>query len=90
MALDGARWHRVSPYLDHALDLTPSERRTWLALLRSEDAGLAEDVERLLECHRELSAVGFLEALSAYGRRLRSPEQGTSKAFNDRAMKEDQ
>ena len=61
VALDGGRWNRVSPYLDHALDLTPAERRTWLALLRCEDAGLADDLAGLLEDHRSLSAAGFLD-----------------------------
>lgn len=61
MAFDGGRWHRVSPHLEHALELTPAERRTWLTGLRSDDPELADDLEGLLEGHRELSAAGFLD-----------------------------
>jgi serine/threonine protein kinase len=61
VAFDGGRWNRVSPHLDHALELTPAERQTWLTLLRSEDPELADDLEGLLEDHRSLSAAGFLD-----------------------------
>jgi len=61
VALDGGRWNRVSPHLDHALGLTPAELRTWLACLRCDDPELADDLEGLLESHRELSAAGFLD-----------------------------
>jgi hypothetical protein len=73
VAFDGGRWNRVSPHLDHALELTPAERRTWLTLLRSEDPELADDLEGMLEDHRSLSAAGFLDD-GARCQVLRGPE----------------
>ena len=59
--VDRARWNRVSPHLDRALELIPRERERWLAALRRTDAGLAADVEALLTVHRRLDAEQFLE-----------------------------
>ena len=59
--VDRARWNRVSPHLDRALELIPRERERWLAALRRADAGLAADVEALLTVHRRLDAEQFLE-----------------------------
>jgi len=60
--VDRARWNRVSPHLDRALELIPRERERWLAALRRADAGLADEVEALLTVHRRLDAEQFLEA----------------------------
>jgi serine/threonine protein kinase/Flp pilus assembly protein TadD len=60
--LDSGRWHRLSPHLDHALALTPSNRAAWLASLRQDDPAVADDLEALLEEHRVLNAEGFLDA----------------------------
>lgn len=54
------RWRILSPYLDQALDLTPEARARWLALLRTQDAGLARDLETLLEDRAALSRDNFL------------------------------
>jgi serine/threonine protein kinase/tetratricopeptide (TPR) repeat protein len=56
------RWRLLSPYLDKALDLEPGERASWLALLRTQDAGLVRDLETLLEDRSRLSRDGFLSA----------------------------
>jgi tetratricopeptide (TPR) repeat protein len=56
------RWRILSPYLDQALDLAPEERARWLALLRTQDAGLAHDLQTLLEDQAALSREGFLSA----------------------------
>src|SRR5882724_8929178 len=68
-AIDTKRWHRISPLLDHALDLTPDQRDAWLAALKTTDAALAADVEMLLVEHRLLDAERFLED----GAHLRPP-----------------
>ena len=47
MTIDHARWQRVSPLLDQALDLAPEDRGPWLEGLRRDDAKLAGEVELL-------------------------------------------
>src|SRR5215468_284827 len=56
------QWQALSPHLDQALEMTDSERSTWLSSLRSENPNLARQLEILLEEHRELSREGFLDA----------------------------
>ena len=60
-AFSGERWLAISPYLDEALDLSTDERGAWLARLRTEDASLAADLERLLVEQETLNRAGFLE-----------------------------
>jgi serine/threonine protein kinase/Flp pilus assembly protein TadD len=60
-AVDSRRWRRISPYLDHVLDLDTGEREAWLDALRQSDATLAADVEAVLTEHRILDAQHFLE-----------------------------
>jgi len=55
------RWRAVSPHLDRALELSGSERETWLATLRAQDAQLAADVQALLDERDAVSREGFLE-----------------------------
>lgn len=60
-AFDRERLRVVSPYIDRALELTGDERVAWLESVRSGDAGLAEDIEALLEEHTALQLEGFLD-----------------------------
>jgi serine/threonine protein kinase len=55
------RWRAASPYLDRALGMPEDERRLWLADLRARDAGLADDIEALLDERSEASREAFLE-----------------------------
>jgi serine/threonine-protein kinase len=55
------RWQVISPYLDRALELAGGERSAWLASLRAEDPGLADDLKTLLEERDAMSREGFLE-----------------------------
>jgi len=58
--LDGGRWLRASPHLDHILDLLPNERENYLAGLHASEPEVAADVAALLEQHRRLTAEGFM------------------------------
>ena len=60
-SLTGDRWRLLSPYLDEALDLTPEQRRPWLANLRAQDPELADDLQGLLEEQASLDRDGFLD-----------------------------
>jgi eukaryotic-like serine/threonine-protein kinase len=60
VSVDKERWRVVSPYLDHALELTGGERAAWLASLRHADEALAADLESLLREHDALDQEGFL------------------------------
>lgn len=46
--MDAQRWQRISPLLDALLDMPATERSAHLAILRQEDAALADELERLL------------------------------------------
>jgi serine/threonine protein kinase len=59
--LSADRWRALSPYLDHALDLTTDERQPWLDTLRRDDPALAADLESLLAENDALHDSGFLE-----------------------------
>ncbi len=61
MTIDHARWQRLSPLLDQALDLAPEERGQWLDRLRRDNANLAGEVEALLEAARAVRDERFLE-----------------------------
>ena len=54
-------WQALSPRLDEVLGLTDEERSVWFSTLRDENPALAQQLETLLQEHRELSADGFLE-----------------------------
>jgi eukaryotic-like serine/threonine-protein kinase len=60
-AVSRERWQFVSPHLDRAMEMTDGERGRWLAALRSQDPGLAADLEALLEERCSLDREGFLE-----------------------------
>jgi eukaryotic-like serine/threonine-protein kinase len=55
------QWQALSARLDEALELTGDERPAWFAALRAENPTLAQQLEALLQEHRELSEEGFLD-----------------------------
>ena len=63
--LDPARWRSLAPHFEHALELEPAERDSWLAALRRQDPSLAADLETLLADHGALHGERFLEASPA-------------------------
>jgi len=58
--LSPEEWKQLSPYLDRALSLSGEQRAAWLAALRGENAGLAEQVEELLHERTAADREGFL------------------------------
>jgi hypothetical protein len=48
MSIDRARWLKLEPYLDEALEMTPEQREAWLAQLRSQSPDVADDLAVLL------------------------------------------
>jgi len=60
-------WQEVSPYLDHALSLSESERGAWLCSLIADRPELRDLLEGLLEEQRVLLLEGFLEQPSMAG-----------------------
>ena len=60
--LNRALWQRLSPLLDRALDVEPSQRDQFLASVHAEDPELAAALERLLAEHQRVVASDFLEA----------------------------
>lgn len=64
-AISKERWQFVSPHLDHALEMTATDRNAWLASLRATDPTLAADLQTLLEERDALSRDGFLEGGAA-------------------------
>ncbi|HKD18578.1 MAG TPA: protein kinase [Thermoanaerobaculia bacterium] len=61
------RWRRLSPFFDRMLDLPPHDRGAYLEELRARDATLADDVEALLNAHRDASREAFLEGSADSG-----------------------
>jgi eukaryotic-like serine/threonine-protein kinase len=55
------QWQALSSPLDEALELSDEERPAWFAMLRAENPELAQQLEALLQEHRELSEEGFLD-----------------------------
>ena len=53
-------WPRLSPLLDELLDLPPADRPARLQALRTQDPGLAADLEALLQRQDALDAQGFM------------------------------
>ena len=66
--LDPPTWRRISEYLDHAFELSPAARESWLAELRKTEPLIASTLRKLLAEHEGLEAQGFLEqpALGLY------------------------
>lgn len=58
---DPARWQRLGPLLDQALELDGEQRTQWLAELRGRDPELSVDLEQLLRDHQRVLEEGFLE-----------------------------
>ncbi|MGD0212710.1 MAG: serine/threonine-protein kinase [Terriglobales bacterium] len=59
--LSRKRWLEVSPYLDQALSIPESERAAWLESFRTDRPDLINLVQELLQEHRSLNQVQFLE-----------------------------
>src|SRR5262245_55011319 len=57
-------WRAVGPFLEQALALTGQEQADWLEALRATDAGLADELTRLLDEHSALQSEHFLEDAS--------------------------
>ena len=57
--MDIERWQRLSPLLDVLLELGPEARHARLELLRAQEPGLADELEKLLAL--EDSSDGFME-----------------------------
>ena len=57
--LNPEQWQELSPYLDQALTLSGEERARWLTDLRAKDAMLAEQIQGLLDDHRQANREGF-------------------------------
>src|SRR5690349_14182075 len=66
--LDQLRWQEISPLLDHALEVSDSERAAWLAELRAEQPDVARELEAMLIKLEALDEHGFLhnEALVVF------------------------
>ena len=63
MGLDRARWQILSRLLDQVLELAAHERTQWLARLRTDDAGLAAEVEAMLAESNIADDERFLELI---------------------------
>jgi serine/threonine-protein kinase len=61
-ALSPEEWHRVSPYLDDALEMAPEDRGEWLSSIRRNDPELASILQQLLDEEQYLEQEGFLES----------------------------
>lgn len=77
-AINRDRWNALQPLLDHALDLTPDERESWLASLETESPTLVKELRTFLgnelQADREgLLAKSLSEVLEAS---LRNPLEG--------------
>jgi eukaryotic-like serine/threonine-protein kinase len=59
--LDKDTWHKVSPYLDQALDIEPDNREAWITQLAVDQPEIAQAIRQLLADHSILSAKRFLE-----------------------------
>lgn len=61
-----ANWKRLSPLLDAALDLPPSDRPAWLAALPPEHADLRERLRELLETQPGVETGDFMKHLPEF------------------------
>jgi hypothetical protein len=60
-AFTRGRWRALSPLLDEALEVPPSQRDAWLATFRLAHPYLAPEIERLLQEHDAMHRQRFLE-----------------------------
>ena len=58
--IDRQRWAQLSPLLDELFELPVAERPAHLQALRAQDAGLADELQALLQREGELDAQGFM------------------------------
>jgi hypothetical protein len=61
MSIDRARWLKLEPFLDQALEMSTEEREPWLTRLRSDAPDVAGDLAVLLSGERLASREGFIE-----------------------------
>ena len=59
-AIDAARWQKLEPLLDEALQLPVAERAHWLSELRERSAELADTLSALLAEQSAANSSGFL------------------------------
>src|SRR5215208_5687854 len=57
--IDAARWQKIRPILDRALELSPEERSTWLDTACAAEPALRAEIEQLLKADAE---TGLLDA----------------------------
>ena len=62
MSIDRARWLKVEPFLDQALEMSAEEREPWLARLRSDSPDVADDLVVLLSGETKANRDDFLES----------------------------
>src|SRR5262249_35335751 len=55
------RWQEISPYLEHALGLSETDRTVWLESFRAERPDLADLLQELLQEHGAVVQRRFLE-----------------------------
>ncbi|HET7622147.1 MAG TPA: serine/threonine-protein kinase [Gemmatimonadaceae bacterium] len=73
-SIDRERWSELEPLLDHALELQPLERQSWLVELRTRSAELAAELEAILDGEADADERGFLAP--ALGAELAGMELG--------------
>jgi hypothetical protein len=66
MSIDRARWLKLEPFLDQALEMSAQEREPLLARLRSDSPDVADDLVVLLSGEPLAKGGGFLEPPHAY------------------------
>lgn len=59
--IDAEQWRRLSPHLDHALELEPRARADWLSKLETTESELADALRELLAEKEVLDGGRFLE-----------------------------
>ena len=60
--IDQARWQKLSPFLDQALEREGAEREGWIETLRADHAEVAQDLQSLLGELQALDDRGFLQS----------------------------
>jgi serine/threonine-protein kinase len=59
--LNPEQWRALAPYLDQAIEMDENKRASWLASIRAGNPALADQLAILLQQHRDLAAIGFME-----------------------------
>ena len=61
------QWRALAPYLDRALEMGEEERASWIASLGAQDPELGAQLAVLLEEHKHLDKIGFMERPATLG-----------------------